>query len=1673
MDRTVVALSIQMSHIPESSCYINTVQRRTKSIEIAFDNLEAAQSVKRLLAADTDRDIEHLRASQSVYDIDVSQPNDDRMDDSDMPDPIMADIEHLREPVPPADALIPKDQSNKYPSISQSEKGIDISQLQINGVSISNCFLEGPEHLIATASQANALLPLETPLELSNLRQLGAIDAQHPELLDRRENHAEVTNGPLSTLQMASVCPGIPVHLVVEKFYQSGEQLEDASEAGLRNSAQWRNGKRLIERAPEFENFPKEPDNQKSILEEQRRKVGDSFPPQDEDHNSLYDASPKTPQGEPQPAEHSVEQISTNVNQKNLARESPKSNQRSKPGKSLSKKLTKRMRNDDGEVATKTPTKNATKPQTLKKPSSKGKNADVGNGNTGGHVQSKRRQGKQQTKTSKSTTDDNHTVEAFDEFEIPDSPPRPKGHRKPVSKASPTTQNTTKTHTQTEKRDVPSKFAMLSTSSSSSTRREQPENTRKAQLNHKAKSADAVNWDEDLNVDETEIEVSSRPGKRKAAKSMRASVAKGKSPKVAQANSAKKRAVTGKASTAPLTKPRTRRAAALTANKKIQGIAESDAREKEEALGVQSSKPNGRISMAQDKKHLKTSHSPGDHGNSGSVAQKIASIVTPEISLNNQQRHNQSKSPSQPQAQAEPLAPKTDPKTSPSDEIVLVDHSETFQNAVETKQGTLQRDELGTTSYVLNGEPTDEKDVPVLAMDEDIDTGDLGFFTMDDSHFQDAMAFSTGNTFHGSKSPKSEGNGPNLAIDYTIKGTQASELSHVRIHDQSLENTDMIIKTSISNSREPWASKLIGALKTVPRVLEVKTPQSPEKIAKQTPTQHVSYNIAKAGESRLTSKAVQSGGRTRGVSPTSLPHRVGYQKRDEEPTRETIVDGTEAQEHGHQYHGQIPTSAQVPATDAAYASPAVSPALKPSMTQPLEVVQVSSGVEDSSDESVVDDPDVRNDTTIDPIQTAAWAAQDGLDMSRAADTMPQVLATKVVEEVAASESVTKVRSKQRKRRGAEIVRPSSSKAITNASPKTSSGGIGTYGRTPDPKRKSNLISFSAKGPRNQGVASSQRPETLISNEHQAPHAVYPKKRQVYKLEHGNNDIGEVPPEDRSPIETRTIAPAGDHRAQGTAPRHGERRVGKLTSKLRKAMPSTTRDDVAITSPHGEAALSKGLNIDDNALVAEIPNTVPVAAAPTLAAQPFVSVADMGSNSGAKSRRRENKVSTSTLTAVPVRLPNTASVGLDRRPSLLTPRLIDAAPRENKRQADEFGVKELNEIALGKRRKSSSKVPVAEMIVPELVSKRSRSIEQNLSQRTGSQSVRVNEKGSPLPFARENDIAGSQPRLTQDIVRLPAKARLNRAERNEPTLPFDEIELDETKITFRQVSRAPHSKKWPLGSSGNSKLQPSSPNASSSIVDEMEPHHIHPSGQFINVETENVITAHEPPDPFVGAAKGQSNTFIDALRRTNYRPHELPVKDPRMSTVGVHKASRVVTYDEDLDGGDRDLNEGDEDVTEGDQDLEKTLVEPDAPEEHSETASQTSSTSQSFHSEDKSPSRNRSDSAHAKGDDKWQGALQPHQHDTLDVLYDVSRVSFPSRFPYAITNADPNPSTSYATLSPKKPQSKISSTTTNVAVSVFSVNSRMPVKKNSISIRVEIVNRRGSWRRYTKGLRKRW
>ncbi len=1638
MDRTVVALSIQMSPTSGSSCYINALRRYTKSIQIAFDSVEAAQSVERSLVADRNRDVVHQLASQSAYGINVSQIDDYELGDSAMADRNVADIEHLGEMVPLGGDVGLTGPPSKEPLVSRSAKEIDVSQIHIDGTGGNNGTrdsLQGPEVLTATASHATALLPSDTLLEVQNSRQLRATHTQNVEFLVRRETQVIAVNGPSLALpgRMASVSPGIPVfpeHPVEEKSYQSAKRLEDTSEAGLQSTAQRRRDRQLIDRAREFDNAPTESKNLQIVQEGVQPIIDIPFPPKDEDHDSLYAASPKAPKAVPEPAKLPAEQ--------NSKKDIPKSKTYSKLSQSLSKRLTQRMRNDEGVATTEMstpirpknipPSRNAKTLDTLKKPSSRGKIPELGTTNTGRHIQSTRRQGKKKGGFSKGSAHESATAVAFDEFDIPDSPPQPQGRRKPIPEASATKQNTTKSNTQIGKRKLPSKIPVPSTSSSNFPSRTQAGNllkshqatsTRKNQPKPKAKSADAVNWDEDLDVDGAEVEGTSSCGKRKAAKSKPASAAKGKSAN-AHANSTKKRAVTGKANAAPLNQPRTRRAAALTANKKIQGFTESNASEKDEPLGTQPLKRKGKTSMAREKEPSKTSQSPESPRSLGSVAQDVVPDVTPSTSLNNQQTDDHIRSASKPPEKTRPLAPSADPKTSPSDEIILVNEVKIYQNVVEVNQDALNQNGLGTTSHKLDTSSPLENHAQGLALGADIDTGEPVFLAVENSHFQDAMTFSASNGIRSSKSPIQEAKHRSPAVDNT-SNIKASALRHNNDHNQNSENLDKIVTTSASNSGEPWASKLTGALMTVPKVIEIHSPQSARKLAEQNRTQQQSHSSTKDAASGPTSKTVKTEGSRRGISPTSLPYPKGYQKRDEQPVRDRKGAGT-GKARNRENRPQTTIVDRNPATDAPQASPAVSPASRIPVTKPPEVIQIFSAAEDSSDESLLHDWEVINKKTVD---------------------QPRVLDSRVAEHSTVPQSVTQSRSQRPHMREAENTKPRSSKAIIDTSPKTHLGGMEPHQHTPAPNRKSNLISFSAKGPRNQGIASSLRPQISESTERQIRRTPQYKKLQAHELEDENQDICRVLPKSPTLIETHSMPPTRGNQARDTASTQGERPGSKLISKLRKAMPTTTLDEIPITLPPIEGTPKNEPSVNDQ-LDVENPAIMSVGTATTVAAKPSVAVANMGHNSGADTRRHGDKASTKISHAVPVKLSSTTLVGGSRRSSQVTSQPVDAAPRETKRQADEFSTDVLNEVALGKRRKLSTKAPFTGKTIPISVLKRSSSLERDFLQRTGSQSTRVDENGSPLPFvhSREVDVAGSQPRLTQDIVRLPIKPRPNRDERVEPPLPNNEAELDNSKTTLHQGSKPPLVRKWPLGSSGNSKLQPSSPNASSSIVDEMEPHHIHASGEFVNVETENVIISHEPPDPFVGTAKGQSNTFMEALRRTN-DPRKVHVKGQKIAVADVRKAPRMIAF-----------TEGDD---EDEEDLEITLVEPGFQEEHSDTASQTSSTSQDSDPQGGAPSGDRSGSAdHSEEQGEWRKALQTHHSNTLDVLYDISHVSSSSLFPPMIHNTELNPSTSSATLSPKKPQSWISSTITSVAANVCSVDSRTHVKKNLSTIKVATV-----------------
>jgi len=1604
VDRRVVALSIQISPISESSCYLNAARRHTKSIEIAFDNLDAANRVKTILEADKDLDTEALLVSRSAININVSQANGDEMDGLVVSDDELQALEQLPTTAPPFDDRTTPRRLPEDIIVSRGAEEINISHIHeddMESSAVPNGYQEASEDLIATASQANALLPPRTTLE-QPLRVEPNVDCvQHLQSPSGRGIQEILLNQTLSVQGQEVLRFATNPETALEKRRDEPiRQPEDTSEIGI-SSVQWQRGRQLIDSASEFNNTLPEPSQQEAAKEHSRLNIDDSPSGHDDEFADLYDASPRALQLEPQPTKSSHERITRRHPTKETKPDA--SPYRSK--KYSSKKLTQRLRNDESEGAAESsaahppenmdPVGQEKTPKTLKKSRSNRKLPQSVDNKIERQKQSKRK-GKQQNSTSKGTKDTDGTTEAFDQFDIPDSPPESRKHkasRKAVLEASSTKQNPPRKGTKGGDQNPSSTKVLPNTSSLGSARRTEAGNEssshpgalpigipQKRQARYQASGVEAVDWNEDLEVDDEEVKGTSRRKEKKSTKSKPIVAEKGKRPTMAQANSTRKRAMKGKIPPASLSQPRTRRAAALTANKKIQGTAETNKSEKEEQTRAQPLKKDSRTQVTG--KEDPSSLSPASHRRLGSVGQKTAPIVNPSTSLDGREPENRAIfAPDMQLDESKLLKSQADPKTSPSDEIFLVNDGETLKDAVKLKMDTVHQDNLGIISHVSENEPLSKNGTLGLVLDETTSPVGLGVLDVGDCHFQDAMAFSAGNSVRDSKSPEHENRRHGPAVDGVSKENQASNLSHDRNRKQELEFIVKTVDMSASNSGRLWASKLTGALSTVPKVVEVRSPRSI--LGKQNPTQYVPLDSSTVSASKPTIRILKSENNTRADPPTSLAYHADHLRRDGEPII-NIIEVVNIKARNVKDQPQEPITNETPAAGVSHISPIVSPSSRASQIPPLKVIQISSGAEDSSDERSMYDPEIANDTAANHIKRAAHSSRAEVNNPRAADTKSQIPAAKMTQ----LRSATMHEPEQCKRE-MEILQPKTGKAITNTSSKTRSEGIEPDEHIPDPARKSNLISFSAEGPRNQGIASGQKAQPLGSSDRQDHHSPQPKKLEPPHFEDEDEGMGELPPKDPTPLERPVITQTGSRQAQDLPSGNRERRVGKLTSKLQKPIPITKRNEIPNSFSLMENVLSTEETMNNVKPVAENLSIRPVKASPAVRAKPFA-VADVGYNSaGGEANNARDEFSTRPLNVVPVKFPSAAIVQGNRCSSLASSQVVHSTRKETKRHAEDTVVDVLNEVALGKRRKLSSKAFIAEEIAAESVPKQISSVE---GERTGgSQSTRVDENGSPLPFthSRHVDILDSQPRLTQDIVRVPAIARTVRDKEDDLTWPNDKMKLDGTTAPLRKGSRAPKARKIPLEPSGNSKLQLNPPNAPSSIVDEMEPHHIDHTGKFINVETENVITSHEPPDPFLGTTQGQPNKFMQALRRSSHRTHKQLQTGFITANAHIRRSLRMAHHD------------GDEDGVENDQDV--TLVEPESQDEHSQTASQTSSTSSSSHSEEGSPSEKRSVSDDRSGrQDHWRKALQTHQHSTLDVLYDISHVSSPIPFPSYIT-----------------------------------------------------------------------
>lgn len=300
----------------------------------------------------------------------------------------------------------------------------------------------------------------------------------------------------------------------------------------------------------------------------------------------------------------------------------------------------------------------------------------------------------------------------------------------------------------------------------------------------------------------------------------------------------------------------------------------------------------------------------------------------------------------------------------------------------------------------------------------------------------------------------------------------------------------------------------------------------------------------------------------------------------------------------------------------------------------------------------------------------------------------------------------------------------------------------------------------------------------------------------------------------------------------------------------------------------------------------------------------------------------------------------------------------------KRTIQDFGEDNFSSVQhdiVVKRSRTSIDVPRTREKLSERVQKRNVSIINESTQKPSSQSTRVDENGSPLPFVHSRTIGlqKSGPQISFETAAQLPSTRQEAEDRNELLMSKDG--LDPSLPCLQDLSPPPASS-FHFVPSSCSKHRPSSPNAPS-IIEEYTAHKVDSSGKFVNIRTDNVVMAIRPPDPFVGIQRNHQNNFIELLRRSSNIP-------------GQSSSTNAATANEDPD---------------------KTLVAGNLIQgrNKSDEASSTSSSSDSSQSDEPSPPEDPSSSeGEDNEEDEWAAALQPHQGETLDALCEISHVSQP-------------------------------------------------------------------------------
>lgn len=239
-------------------------------------------------------------------------------------------------------------------------------------------------------------------------------------------------------------------------------------------------------------------------------------------------------------------------------------------------------------------------------------------------------------------------------------------------------------------------------------------------------------------------------------------------------------------------------------------------------------------------------------------------------------------------------------------------------------------------------------------------------------------------------------------------------------------------------------------------------------------------------------------------------------------------------------------------------------------------------------------------------------------------------------------------------------------------------------------------------------------------------------------------------------------------------------------------------------------------------------------------------------------------------------------------------------------------------------------------------------------RPSSQSTRVNENGSPMPFMHARQVAFQDHGVRASTEINKFSSSLSDDEEGDLLLSGEKINV-RPGISALEPRLAKATKMSWRNSSSNSKRKRTLNNSQSPGTNQLTAHRIHPSGEFINLHTENVVLPIRPPDPFIDTRKSRRNTFMEMLRSSG-NPSD---KSLESNCLNLHG-----------------------------QDPDKTLIE-DQSNTPSTERSVLESSSSKLGSSSESPS---SSEREVQEEDPWRKNMEPHQIGQLDALYDISHVS---------------------------------------------------------------------------------